>query len=125
MPQKKDRNRSSGSLLPVVAGVLAGAAVVAASFFAADMVEEGAAKEKSKKRKEVDEEVDAESDDGESDKSKIMDTVCPICFYNYDDKKHAAMAFNCGHTACRACSEIDTCYACRKPVTQRLRLYLN
>lgn len=105
----------------MLAGVMAGAAVVAASFFAADMIEEGAAKDRQKRQQQ---QAQKQQEEEELDDGKIMDTVCPICFYNYDDKKHAPMAFDCGHTACRACSEIDTCYACRRPITQRLRLYL-
>eukprot|EP00512_Aurantiochytrium_limacinum_P002719 CAMPEP_0171500020 /NCGR_PEP_ID=MMETSP0958-20121227/8748_1 /TAXON_ID=87120 /ORGANISM="Aurantiochytrium limacinum, Strain ATCCMYA-1381" /LENGTH=141 /DNA_ID=CAMNT_0012034633 /DNA_START=99 /DNA_END=523 /DNA_ORIENTATION=+ len=97
MSSRKEKNRGGGGgLLPVLAGVVAGAAVVAASFFAADMIEEGAAKDRQKRQQQ---QAQKQQEEEELDDGKIMDTVCPICFYNYDDKKHAPMAFDCGHTA--------------------------
>ncbi|CAK9104833.1 E3 ubiquitin-protein ligase RGLG3 (RING domain ligase 3) [Durusdinium trenchii] len=125
MSRRRDKERKSGgSALPVVAGVLAGVAVAAASFLASDMVAkdlsgDGKKKEKTSAKKTV------KKLEEEEEEEELMDTVCPICFEHYDDKKRTCMAFNCGHTACRACStELDECYACRKPITERLRIFL-
>uniref|UniRef100_A0A0D6QSE4 RING-type domain-containing protein n=1 Tax=Araucaria cunninghamii TaxID=56994 RepID=A0A0D6QSE4_ARACU len=45
--------------------------------------------------------------------------VCPVCLTNPRD-----MAFGCGHTTCRDCSQnLSTCPICRTPISTRLRLY--
>ncbi|KAG9439308.1 hypothetical protein H6P81_019473 [Aristolochia fimbriata] len=45
--------------------------------------------------------------------------VCAICWSKPKD-----MAFGCGHMMCRVCGNLlSTCPICRKPITNRLRLY--
>ncbi|XP_065852897.1 E3 ubiquitin-protein ligase RGLG4 [Euphorbia lathyris] len=45
--------------------------------------------------------------------------ACPICLTNGKD-----LAFNCGHMTCRECgSMISNCPICRRPITNRLRLF--
>mmetsp|Transcript_3345 Transcript_3345/g.6377 ORF Transcript_3345/g.6377 Transcript_3345/m.6377 type:complete len:96 (-) Transcript_3345:2235-2522(-) len=93
--------------------VCVGVAVVAASIFAADSLEESC--------------TGASEGYGEKEEQtgKVVDTVCSICFYNYDDEKHVPYAFDCGHTACGVCSaKMNICHTCRKPIKNRLRLYL-
>jgi len=123
MPRGGNRDKDRGSALPaILAGVAAGAAVLATALLSADKEVEGSSSGKKMKKEAVedsDEEVDPKD-------NKIMDTTCPICFSHYDSQKHQAMAFDCGHTACKKCSvELDECYACRSKIHTRLRLYLN
>ncbi|GLJ04744.1 hypothetical protein SUGI_0002480 [Cryptomeria japonica] len=48
-----------------------------------------------------------------------QEQACPVCLTNPRD-----MAFGCGHTTCRSCSEnLSTCPICRTPISTRLRLY--
>jgi len=112
---RRDDKKSPGSgLWPVLAGIAAGAAVVGMGFLAAESVE---SEKLARSKREY------ESDDEDK---KVMDTVCIICFSNYDKGKHSPYAFGCGHTACKSCcGGISNCHVCRKPIESRLRLYLD
>ncbi|WCJ28620.1 Copine (Calcium-dependent phospholipid-binding protein) family [Euphorbia peplus] len=54
--------------------------------------------------------------------SSIVDErtqACPICLTNGKD-----LAFNCGHMTCRDCgTKVSNCPICRRPITNRLRLF--
>ncbi|KAG9439307.1 hypothetical protein H6P81_019472 [Aristolochia fimbriata] len=46
--------------------------------------------------------------------------VCPICLTNAKD-----LAFGCGHMTCRECgNSLMTCPICRRPIMDRIRVYL-
>jgi hypothetical protein len=46
--------------------------------------------------------------------------VCPVCL-----DREAAVAFLCGHTTCADCSRaIADCPQCRKPITQRIQIFM-
>ncbi|GAB4855694.1 E3 ubiquitin-protein ligase rglg3, variant 2 [Ancistrocladus abbreviatus] len=59
----------------------------------------------------------ANFDSGEQ--SAPGEQVCPICLTNPKN-----MAFQCGHTTCKECSEnLSFCPLCRQPIETRIRLY--
>jgi len=55
---------------------------------------------------------------------KLVDRIkCPICLENERN-----IVLNCGHTICSVCagdSRLINCPECRKPITQRIKMYFN
>jgi len=108
----QDRRKNQGSSAwPILAGVVAGAALVFGTAMAVNA------------EKEREEEEDREDDA----KPKVVSEVkCPVCYENYDDRRYAPMAFDCGHTACAKCAtRVDRCPECRSHIKNRLRIFLN
>ncbi len=63
-------------------------------------------------------------DDTQEYATQLVERIrCPICLIN---ERHIAL--NCGHTICSECAQntsLINCPECRKPITQKIKIYYN